>query len=442
MKIKYTYIRGNVAMYQRKIPTDLQDRFDGATHIKKNLRTLDPTSVAKQTQVLNQHYESLWESMRRDPSITPTGVRAEALKLLEQYSLKPLPAANNPTSIEHFIDLVVEPKRDAAARGDEHLYRTLSPDEYLSATETEALRILRNVPQFMLSEALELYLRTHQKANNPTFISYTRRTWQKLMDIVGDKPVIDVTREDANGFVEKLLSTGSKTTTVKRNISAIKAIFNVALIEKSLNKTNPFNKLRIPGLGEDAEEREPFELSELKTLAEKCRSMDDDMRWLLALLIDQGGRLGEFVGLELTDFHLDGPTPFLRIEKKPWRSLKTIGSSRDVPLVGVSLWAARRITATAPKQQRFAFPRYTDGKTCRATSASKALNDWIAAQGIQKTTHSFRHSMRDRLRQVNAPKDIQDAIGGWGKQTIADNYGRGYGLQIMHEWLSKVVFLE
>jgi hypothetical protein len=37
--------------------------------------------------------------------------------------------------------------------------------------------------------------------------------------------------------------------------------------------------------------------------------------------------------------------------------------------------------------------------------------------------------MRDRLRQVNAPKSIQDAIGGWGREDIGDSYGLGYGLE-------------
>ncbi len=47
--------------------------------------------------------------------------------------------------------------------------------------------------------------------------------------------------------------------------------------------------------------------------------------------------------------------------------------------------------------------------------------------------------MRDRLRHANAPKPIQDAIGGWGREDIGDAYGLGYALEKLKGWLDKVV---
>jgi hypothetical protein len=48
--------------------------------------------------------------------------------------------------------------------------------------------------------------------------------------------------------------------------------------------------------------------------------------------------------------------------------------------------------------------------------------------------------MRDRLRHANAPKSIQDAIGGWGREDIGDAYGlEGEGLNQLKGWLEKVV---
>jgi integrase len=111
-----------------------------------------------------------------------------------------------------------------------------------------------------------------------------------------------------------------------------------------------------------------------------------------------------------------------------------------VPLVGVSLWAAQRVIRTAQPGQTFAFPRYTDKEQCRATHASNTINKWIESRlGVSKTTHEFRHTIRDRLRNVGAPKDIQDAVGGWGKEDIGDKYGLGYGLKQLSGWMDKVV---
>ena len=56
-----------------------------------------------------------------------------------------------------------------------------------------------------------------------------------------------------------------------------------------------------------------------------------------------------------------------------------------------------------------------------------------------RTTHGFRHTMRDKLRAVDAPHVIQHAIGGWGKKDHGDNYGLGYKLGKFQPCLSKVV---
>ena len=62
----------------------------------------------------------------------------------------------------------------------------------------------------------------------------------------------------------------------------------------------------------------------------------------------------------------------------------------------------------------FAFPMYSNEKNCNANSASAALNKWLKAYvPVGCVMHSFRHSLRDRLRAVECPKDVIDCIGGW-----------------------------
>lgn len=439
VSIRYIYLRDNSYYYQRKIPLDLLERYDGLKLIKLNLKTLDITDLPDKVRALNKHYESLWGSMRNNSSLMPTSVREEATALLNLYGLKPLPYQNNQDNIDHFIDLVIDPKREVYADGDDSTYRTASPSEYLSAKEAEALRILRTAPKLNLSESLNIYLKGHQKGSDEKFKTYTKRVWDKLIEILGDIPFESVTRASANEFVEKLLATGNKTTTVSRAINVVRAVFNVVLVEKEINKSNPFLKLRIAGLGNDSTERHPFNNSELTTLSKACLDKDDDLRWLVALQMDLGCRLGEVAGLALDDIKLDAKTPYVSFKPHPWRSLKTKGSARNIPLVGMSLWAANRIIANSTKGQLMAFPRYTDSESCRATAASQTLNGWFKGQSIGTTTHGFRHAMRDRLRDVNAPSNIQDAVGGWGKQDIGDNYGHGYALETLKEWLDKVV---
>jgi integrase len=127
----------------------------------------------------------------------------------------------------------------------------------------------------------------------------------------------------------------------------------------------------------------------------------------------------------------------LNIRPHPWRSLKTASSERVIPLVGSAKWAAERILAQ-PDGSAFAFPNYNDGKRTNANSASAALNKWLKVKiGQGYTIHSFRHSMRDRLRAVECPSDVIDQIGGWLTQGVGNSYGLGYPLSLLKSYLGK-----
>ena len=57
--------------------------------------------------------------------------------------------------------------------------------------------------------------------------------------------------------------------------------------------------------------------------------------------------------------------------------------------------------------------------------------------GQEYTTHSFRHSMWDRLRSVECPSDIIDQIGSWLTQGVGNSYGKGYPANILAKQMAK-----
>ena len=76
-----------------------------------------------------------------------------------------------------------------------------------------------------------------------------------------------------------------------------------------------------------------------------------------------------------------------------------------------------------------AFPHYTNEEYCHTNSASAALNKWLKPRVLQQCViHSFRHSMRDRLRIINSSEMI-DQIGGWSNSNIGKSYGNRYDLK-------------
>lgn len=73
-------------------------------------------------------------------------------------------------------------------------------------------------------------------------------------------------------------------------------------------------------------------------------------------------------------------------------------------------------------------------------SLSAAINKWLKPRVPDGcVVHSFRHSLRDRLRSVECPADIVDEIGGWTTSGVGQKYGTGYNLEIKHKWMKKIV---
>ena len=88
---------------------------------------------------------------------------------------------------------------------------------------------------------------------------------------------------------------------------------------------------------------------------------------------------------------------------------------------------------------KFAFPRYTNYHFSNANSASAALNKWLKHFVPENCViHSFRHSFRDRLRNVECPFDIIDRLGGVDYLWVGQTYGKGYDLNVLSKWMLKV----
>jgi integrase len=225
-------------------------------------------------------------------------------------------------------------------------------------------------------------------------------------------------------------------------------VFNDGVREFDLRDArNPFEQVKIAGEGEDANNRIVYSGDALRAIAEACQARDDDIRWIVAMVADTGARNSEIVGLRVEDVFLGAaPVPhiWLREHQRVGRTLKNQQSVRKVPLVGMALWGAKRaMKAAGAGGIDWLFPRYSADNDIRSSSASQTIVKWL--RSVTKTkgdTHALRHKMRDRLRHVDAPADIQDEIGGWGTRTEGQRYGEGYRLEQLQGWLKKVVVVE
>lgn len=447
IKIRYVYQRGNTCYWQRKVPLDVADRYPSGGPLKVNLESLDPVVIASKVAKLNRQHDALWAAMRKDRALTPLSAKDEAKKLLKSFGVDAATVRHtSPATLDSFLNHL-EGKRESYAESQpvpEEAYRDTPPDAFLSKPELEALSLIHGADKFLMSDALELYLDENSKNGQVGFAkleSYTRRAWKKLTNILGDKVFTEVTRDDARSFRDSLLGE-MKTASVRRNLNVIVAVFGAAIAEKPVpNHPNVWESIKIKAEGVDSEERVSLTTAHMATIRDRCKAADDDLRWLLSIQLDGGTRIAEVAGLALEDILITGEeVPYLNIKAHPWRPLdKSDGSTRKIPLIGHALWAAKRVLETAEKGQLYAFPRYIRDGQCIAGNASATLNKWMRTAGVDRTTHCFRHTMRDRLRSVDAPKDIQDAVGGWGKTSIGETYGQGYMLATLQAWMQKTL---
>ena len=287
-----------------------------------------------------------------------------------------------------------------------------------------------------LQQALQNYHSLKGTGKDDLFFRSSERFVRYVIEGLGDRPLDRYNSADAAAFRDQLFEKGLSSSSVKRTFASIRSIVNLSIKEYGLSCENAFAQTFIPDRN-DVTKRLPIPTTHLRLIQKACRSTDDDLRWLIALISDSGMRLAEAAGLLKADIQLDHEIPHVSLKPHAWRQLKTANSERVIPLVGTSLWAARRILECTDTE--FAFPRFTNATRCNSNSASATLNKWmkpLVPHGC--VVHSFRHSLRDRLRAVETPSEIADVLGGWTSKSIGQSYGKGYDLPVLQRWMKRL----
>ncbi len=419
-------LNNGLPYFQKAVPTALRERI-GKSTIKIRLHDYNG-NYAVQCHRLDDQYAALFRAMKSDEGIVSSEAKLAAIALLDAVGLKP------GDGFEEKIDLgegrieILQPAHDALQ--DFLVERDFNP----STVTATAFKALSHEFPTLLSEAFSVYLDNHRRGKDKKFIADQKQHWLKLINMVGDKPIKSVTREDARKFRDLRLASGVTSTTVEREISAIRAVFTKAIRELSLPISNQFSGLEIPRSGNNATERLPYTPEEIMHLVTKALQINDETRRIVIALALTGARLAEIVGLRKVD--LDHKNMAILIRPHPGRSLKTDHSVRVVPLLPIAYEALK--TQSEDADGDFLFPKYASRQGTRADSASATLNKWAKNFVAGRSMHCFRHSLRDQLRAVSCPEAIAKEIGGWSSSNdISVGYGQGYPLEVKRKWLTQ-----
>ncbi|MDB5823789.1 MAG: hypothetical protein JWR21_2493 [Herminiimonas sp.] len=277
-------------------------------------------------------------------------------------------------------------------------------------------------------------------------ISRTRMHVRRFEEMAGVHTVEEVTRQHAIWFIEHLRQAGQTPQNINMHLASLIKLLNYA-VRLDLMKTNEASGLTVKAPSSE-KARRSFDLPALKcifsspvyTAGHQSKGGGGDASyWLPLLALFTGARLEELCLLHPDDvvqvaYHDEGSEAsawIIRItDEGEGQGLKNSGSRRRVPI--------------HPELERLGFVDYAqqakvegrkrifhklvpsiDGKEGGNFTKwfGRYLRDTCFVADPRMVFHSFRHLFKEVLREVEIPKEINDALTGHKSGDVGDKYG-------------------
>lgn len=296
-------------------------------------------------------------------------------------------------------------------------------------------------PALKLSQLFSEY-ESAQRAAIADLSEEQKRRWRNakthavntLIEIVGDKALADMTRNDALEFREhwqqRVIEEKVEIGTANKSIGHLNKMWRVMNTQHRLSLDPIFAELRLEGEGTAT--RAAYEASYVQKEILKAGALgdlNDEARHVIYLIADTGLRISEAVNLSDSTIILEHDVPHVSVEPDG-RRMKTDDSRRKIPLVGVAL--------EVMKLNPGGFPRYRDKNAGLSALVNRILTDKKLRPTPQHSLYSLRHCFEDRLTAVEAPEKVIASL--MGHKYSRPKYGAGPSLAQKKHWLDKIAF--
>lgn len=246
------------------------------------------------------------------------------------------------------------------------------------------------------------------------FVNWTRRrspearTWKDygydlrfFLEVVGDRPLKDITFRDIDQFVAVQSEKGFKPSTINRRLAAVISLYGFLAAEDE--------ELACPVIVRRHHLREPRRLP--RPVAEPDLQQffavikDTRDRAMFILMLRCGLRIGEVAALQMVDLFLEEDYPRIVVRGKGSRE-------RGVYLSPQAKRGLQEYLATRPTvKSEFVFLSYLE-EGLSTTSIHNRLLKYRAEAGIKITAHRLRHSFANDLLNADAAiTSIQKLMG-------------------------------
>lgn len=430
--------RGDRWQYVRRVPANVADLDERAPVIRLSLKIHDLAVARSMRDALEQADHELWAAFLCD---------VDHETALKRYAAMARRASALGFSYRPATELEVKATWQDLAERMEAILDVRTPHVVEKAVLGGAPE-----PSVPLSAALKVYFDDVVASKMVTKSEKQRRKWRIIperavrtfIEVIEDKPVGAITREDAQKFyrhwaariapTEKGKKPTHTASSGNREIGALRTIYReYHEFMGDRDRLNPF-------VGLSFEERvkakrPPFPTSWLTDRihkAEALAGLNEEARAILLVTIETGARPSEICNLDKSDIFADAKVPYIRIIERDDpdspRELKTKASIRELPLVGAALAAFKRFPE--------GFPRYREKEESACAAINKYLRENDLVPSPKHTLYSIRHTFEDRMKEAGIDGEMREIF--FGHRRTRQEYGSGGALEWRRSLLERM----
>jgi integrase len=289
-----------------------------------------------------------------------------------------------------------------------------------------------------LSDAFDIYMSENTSAHRRKFKLNANQYFNRFTAIFGDLYLDELKHWHITQYRDKLLAQGLHPNSIRKHNNILNAMINMAFKHLDIDRLSPFRGLKIRGEGENTRPIPPITPEKLEQVKARLIRLNTPASLVGLIQLNTGLRISEPTLARLEDLVLDHEIPHLWIRKNSLTDRKTKASIRAVPLVGISLVAAKELHVRAKRLgSPWLLPQYA--KEFGGCACSAILNKNL--RPFEFRSHMFRHAFIDRLKARNdIPLPLAESITGHGRgQTDFAVYGSvGYTLAQKLEVIRKI----
>ena len=297
---------------------------------------------------------------------------------------------------------------------------------------------LTQAKRYKFSDAFEIYLRERGVNNRKRFTATATRSFNNFINQFGDLYLDELKHFHATQYRDAQIARGLNPTSVRKHFNTLNATLNLAFKHLDIDRLSPFRGLNIAGV--DEVKRYMRTITPELLLEVKQRLLVRKLPYRLVALVqlNTGMRISEPIFARREDLILKHKIPHIWVRKNALSDRKTKSSIRAIPLVGVSLDAAKELDKIAERERsEWLVPRYAHDNG--NTSCSAVINKYL--RDLEFRSHMFRHALIDRLKSCNdIPTRLAESITGHSSGGSDFNtYGTvGYTLEQKLEVLKRI----